>query len=149
MMHSAWPGTTFGGMQALGRWADGDQGIIVDAGLGIAAAGLIAVAAWGSPRLIGSEAIAGPAWLLALLPLLLGGPLVLRRRAPLPMWAAIWATIALQSPFTLDPRHVLRYGRARRRPNPSYSRYSSAPTRWARTPACAARRLACSPPPWS
>jgi signal transduction histidine kinase len=97
MMHSAWPGTTFGGMQALGRWADGDQGIIVDAGLGIAAAGLIAVAAWGSPRLIGSEAIAGPAWLLALLPLLLGGPLVLRRRAPLLMWLTIWATIGLLS----------------------------------------------------
>jgi len=67
----------------------------VDAGLGIAGAGLIAVAAWGSPRLVGSEAIAGPSWLLALLPLLLGAPLVLRRRAPLLMWLATWAGIAL------------------------------------------------------
>ena len=99
MMHRAWPGATFGGMQAVGRWAGRDPGIIVDAGLGIAAAGLIAVAAWGQPRLIGSEAIAGPAWLLALLPLLLGGPLVLRRRAPLLMWLAIWAGTGLLSLF--------------------------------------------------
>jgi len=63
--------------------------------MGIAGAGLIAVAAWGSPRLIGSEAIAGPPWLLALLPLLLAAPLVLRRRAPLLMWLAIWAGMAL------------------------------------------------------
>jgi signal transduction histidine kinase len=82
-------------MQAVGRLAGGDPGIFVDAGLGIAAAGLIAVATWGSPRLIGSEAIAGPAWLLAPLPLLLGGPTVLRRRAPLLMWLAIWAALAL------------------------------------------------------
>src|SRR4029077_4031181 len=72
-------------------------GVIADAGMGIAGAGLIAVAAWGSPRLIGSEAIAGPPWLLALLPLLLGVPLVLRRRAPLLMWLTIWAGIALLS----------------------------------------------------
>jgi signal transduction histidine kinase len=82
-------------MQAVRRWAGGHPGVIVDAGMGIAGAGLIAVAAWGSPRLIGSEAIAGPSWLLALLPLLLGGPLVLRRRAPLLMWLAIWAAIAV------------------------------------------------------
>ena len=91
----AWPADTFGGMQAVGRVAGFDPGIVLDAGLGIAAAGLIAVAAWGSPRLIGSEAIAGPWWLLGLLPLLLGGSLVLRRRAPLLMWLAIWAGIAL------------------------------------------------------
>ncbi len=97
MMHGAWPGATFEGMQVVRRVVDGDLGIIVDAGLGIVAAGLIAVAAWGQPRLIGSEAIAGPAWLLALLPLLLGGPLVLRRRAPLLMWLAIWAGIGLLS----------------------------------------------------
>src|SRR5579872_476781 len=97
MMHMAWPGDTFGGMQAVRRWAGGDPGVIVDAGLGIAGAGLIAVAAWGSPRLIGSEAIAGPSWLLALLPLLLGAPLVLRRSAPLLMWLTVWAAIALLS----------------------------------------------------
>jgi signal transduction histidine kinase len=98
MMRMAWPGTTFGGMQAVGRLAaGGDPGIIADAGMGIAAAGLIAVAAWGSPRLIGSEAVTGPSWLLALLPLLMGVPLVLRRRAPLLTWLAIWAGIALLS----------------------------------------------------
>jgi signal transduction histidine kinase len=95
MMHVTWPRDTFGGMRAVERLAGGDQGVTVDAALGIAGAGLIAVAAWGSPRLIGSEAIAGPTWLLALLPLLLGGPLVLRRRAPLLMWLVIWAAIAL------------------------------------------------------
>jgi signal transduction histidine kinase len=97
MMRMAWPGDTFGAMQAVGRLAGGDPGIIVDAGLGIAGAGLIAVAAWGWPRLVGGTAIAGPSWLLALLPLLMGAPLVLRRRAPLLMWLAIWAAIALLS----------------------------------------------------
>jgi signal transduction histidine kinase len=97
MMRRAWPGDTFGGMQAVRRLAGDDPGVIVDAGLGIAGAGLIAVAAWGAPRLIGSTAIAGPWWMLALLPLLLGVPLVLRRRAPLQMWLAIWAVVALLS----------------------------------------------------
>ncbi len=69
--------------------------MITDAALGIAGGALIAIAAWGSPRLIGSEAIAGPSWLLVLLPMLLGGPLVLRRRAPLLMWLEIWAALAL------------------------------------------------------
>jgi signal transduction histidine kinase len=82
-------------MQAVRRLLRGDPGNIVDALMGIAGAGLIAVAAWGSPRLIGSEAVAGPSWLLALLPLLLGAPLVLRRRAPLLMWLVIWASITL------------------------------------------------------
>jgi signal transduction histidine kinase len=95
MMRMAWPGDTVGDMRAGRRLAGDDPGVVVDAGLGIAGAGLIAVAAWGSPRLIGSVAIAGPSWLLALLPLLLGAPLVLRRRAPLLMWLVIWAGIAL------------------------------------------------------
>ena len=85
-------------MQAVRRWAGGDPGIIADAGLGILAAGLTAVAVWGPPGLIGT-AITGPAWLLALLPLLMGAPLVLRRRAPLLMWLAIWAAFALLSRF--------------------------------------------------
>ena len=101
------------------RWlaAGGAPGGIADAGIGIAAAGLTAVAAWGPPGLIGTT-IAGPSWLLALLPLLVGAALVLRRRAPLLMWAAIWAGIALQSLFTLDPQHVLRYGPAPETPVP-------------------------------
>ncbi len=94
-MRLAWPRDTFGGMRSVRRFVGGDPGNIADAGLGIAAAGLIAIAAWGSPRLIGSTAVAGPSWLLALLPLLVGMPLVLRRRAPLLMWLTIWAGIAL------------------------------------------------------
>ena len=82
-------------MQAVRRLAGGDPGVIVDAGLAIGAALLIALAAWGSPRLIGSTAIAGPAWLRGLLPLLIGGSLALRRRAPLLTWLAIWASLAL------------------------------------------------------
>ena len=70
--------------------------MIVDAGMGIAAAGLTAVAVWGPAGLIGSP-ITGPAWLRALLPLLLGAPLLLRRRAPLLMWLAIWAALVLLS----------------------------------------------------
>jgi hypothetical protein len=75
MMHMSWPGATFGSMQAVRRLSGGDPGTIVDAGLGIAAAGLIAIAAAGSPRLIGSTAIFGPSWLRAALPLLMGVPL--------------------------------------------------------------------------
>jgi len=86
-------------MQVVGRLAVRDPGIFADAGLAAIAAGLIAVAAWGAPRLVGSTAIAGPAWLLGLLPLLMGGPLLLRRRAPLLMWLAIWAGLALLFQF--------------------------------------------------
>jgi signal transduction histidine kinase len=79
--------------------------MIVDAGLGIAAAGLIAVAAWGPPRLIGPTPITGPWWLRALLPLLLGAALLRRRRSPLLMWLAVWAGMALALTLNrpLDP----------------------------------------------
>ena len=83
-------------MRAVRRWAGGDPGIIADAGLGIVAAGLTAAAVWGPPGLIGTP-VTGPAWLRALLPLLMGVPLVLRRRAPLLMWLTIWAVFALLS----------------------------------------------------
>ena len=116
-MHVAGPGATVEGMQAVRRFAVGDPGMIVDAGLGIIAAGLTAVAAWGPDDLIGTS-IAGPSWLLALLPLLIGAPIALRRREPLLMWTAIWAAIALQSPFTQDPAHVLRYGPTPETPEP-------------------------------
>src|SRR5215472_10676942 len=104
-MRMAWPGATFGGMQAVRRWAGGDPGIIADAGMGILAAGLTAVAIWGPPGLIGTP-INGPSWLLAPLPLLMGAPLVLRRRAPLPMWLTIWAALALLA--QLDYYHPAR-----------------------------------------
>jgi signal transduction histidine kinase len=83
-------------MQAVQRLAGGDQSVIADAGIGIVGAGLIAMAAWGPPPgLFGTAMIPGPLWLRAVLPLLLGVPLMLRRRAPLVMWAAIWAAILL------------------------------------------------------
>jgi signal transduction histidine kinase len=96
-MRMARPGVSFESMQAIRRLGDRDPGTIVDAGLGMAAVVMTAVAAWGPagrPGLIGTP-IAGPWWLRALLPLFLGAPLVLRRRAPLLMWAAIWAAVAL------------------------------------------------------
>ena len=83
-------------MQGVQRLAGGDPGIIADAGMGVLAAGLTAIAVWGPPGLIGTP-ITGPAWLLALLPLLMGVPLLLRRHAPLLMWLAIWAVFALLS----------------------------------------------------
>jgi signal transduction histidine kinase len=95
MMRMAWPADTVGDMQA--RLASIDPGVVVDAGLGIAAAALTAIAVSGPPDrpgLIGTP-IAGPAWLLGLLPVLFGAPLLLRRRAPLLMWTAIWATVVL------------------------------------------------------
>jgi signal transduction histidine kinase len=95
-------------MQAVWRLAGGDPGIIADAGIGIAAAALTAVAAWGPAGLI-STAIAGPSWLRALLPLLMGAPLVLRRRAPLLMWVAIWAGLSLQDLITDKPPRGLEF----------------------------------------
>jgi len=94
--------------------------MIADAGLGIAAAALTAVAAWGPPGragLVGTP-IAGPSWLLGLLPLLLGAPLVLRRRAPLLMWTAIWATLALLYLLTGNRPESLVFGPAPRTPAP-------------------------------
>jgi len=100
-MHTAWPADTFESMQDVRRVAGGDPGVIADAGIGVLAAGLTAVAAWGPPGLVGT-AIAGPSWLRVLLPVLLGAPLLLRRRGPLLMWLAIWAALALQFLLTDD-----------------------------------------------
>jgi len=108
MIHIAWPGATFGHMQAVRRVAGTDPDVIVDAGLAIAGVTLTALAAWAPSGLTGT-AIAGPSWLLALLPLLMGAPLVLRRRAPLVMWFAIWAVIALQCVITRHPLEGLEW----------------------------------------
>jgi signal transduction histidine kinase len=89
-------------MQAVRRFAGGDPGTITDAGIAIAGAGLTAVAAWDPAGLAGTR-IAGPPWLLAVLPLYMGAALALRRRAPLLMWVAIWAGIALQNLITRHP----------------------------------------------
>ncbi len=91
-------------MQAVRRVAGGDPGVIADAGLGIAAAGLTAVAVWGPAGLVG-PAIVGPWWLRALLPLIMGASLVLRRRASLLMWIATWAALVLLRLLSDNPPH--------------------------------------------
>src|SRR5215470_9268541 len=95
-------------MQAVRRVAGGDPGMVADAGMGIAAAGLTALAVWGPNGLVGAT-VAGPAWLLALLPLLMGVALTLRRRAPLAMWTAIWAGVALEDMVTRQPPQTLAF----------------------------------------
>ncbi|MGD0246226.1 MAG: histidine kinase [Streptosporangiaceae bacterium] len=95
-------------MRAVRRLTDGDPAFIADAGLGIGAAGLTAIAAWGPAGLVGT-AIVGPPWLLGLLPLLMGAPLLLRRRAPLLMWAVIWAGLGLQDLITDKPPRGLEF----------------------------------------
>jgi hypothetical protein len=100
-MRTAWPADTVEGMQAVQRLAGGDQSVIVDTGIGIVGGGLIAIAAFGPPPgLFGTAMIPGPLWLRVVLPLLLGVPLMLRRRAPLLMWTAICAAILLLTLFT-------------------------------------------------
>jgi signal transduction histidine kinase len=93
-------------MEAVRRFAGGDPGLILDAAMGIAGAGLTAVAIW-DPAGVAGARIAGPPWLLALLPLLVGAPLALRRRAPVLMLLLISAGIALQCLITRHPPRVL------------------------------------------
>jgi signal transduction histidine kinase len=89
-------------VQAMRRLAGGDPALIADAGIAIAGAALTAVAAWDPTGLAGTK-LAGPAWLLVLLPLVMGAALALRRRAPLLMWTVIWAGIVLQNLITRHP----------------------------------------------
>ncbi|HEX3780708.1 MAG TPA: histidine kinase [Pseudonocardiaceae bacterium] len=95
-------------MQAVRRFASDDPDLLVDIGVGIAGAGLTALAAWGPTDLIGT-AIAGPPWLRVLLPLLIGVALALRRRAPLLMWTGIWAGTTLESLITRHPPQDLEF----------------------------------------
>jgi signal transduction histidine kinase len=82
------------------KWVTGTgQGTVLDAGLAVTAIGLTALAAWGPRGLIGTVVV-GPAWLLAVLPLLIGAPLAFRRRAPLLMWTVQWSGVALQAIVT-------------------------------------------------
>jgi signal transduction histidine kinase len=97
-------------MRMVRRLVSIDPGVFVDAGMAIAAAGLTAVDAWGPPRLMGGATIAGPWWLRALLPLLMGVALLQRRREPLLMWTAVWAGIAVQYPVAMDRQEVLQFG---------------------------------------
>jgi signal transduction histidine kinase len=81
-----------------------DLDTALDAGFAVVGFGLTAAATWTSTSLIGMP-LTGPPWLLAILPLLIGGPLLLRRRAPLLMWVIVWAGISLQALAThLPPR---------------------------------------------
>ncbi|MGD0442220.1 MAG: histidine kinase [Acidimicrobiales bacterium] len=86
-------------MQVVRRLAGVNLDLIADAGLAITGVTLAAIASW-TPW---GAAVIGPVWLRALLPVLVGGPLALRRRAPLVMWVAIWAAIALQYGITGHP----------------------------------------------
>jgi signal transduction histidine kinase len=95
-------------MQAVRRLASGDPGMLADAGMAIAGAGLIAVAEWNPASLAGTR-IAGPPWLLALLPVLIGAAMALRRRAPLLMWLAIWAGVVAQVLVTRHPLQSLYF----------------------------------------
>jgi signal transduction histidine kinase len=76
----------------------------LDAGFAVVGFGLTAAATWTSTSLTGTP-LTGPPWLLAVLPLLIGGPLLLRRRAPLLMWVIVWVGVSLQALVThLPPR---------------------------------------------
>ena len=96
-------------MQAVRRLAGGDPGAITDAGIGTAAAGLTGLAVWGPNGLSGAT-VAGPTWLLALLPLLMGVALAVRRRAPLLMWTLMWAGVTLLDLVTRQPPQNLAFG---------------------------------------
>src|ERR1700732_50662 len=74
----------------------------LDGGFAVVGFGLTAVATWTSTSLTGTP-LTGPPWLLAVLPLLIGGPLLLRRRAPLLMWVIVWVGISLQALATHLP----------------------------------------------
>jgi signal transduction histidine kinase len=83
-------------MQVVRRAGAADLGMLLDVGLAVAGTGLTALALWvpsGPP----GTAAAAPAWLLAVLSLMMGAPLALRRRAPLVMWAMIWAGFVTQA----------------------------------------------------
>jgi signal transduction histidine kinase len=74
------------------------RALALDLSLGLIGVVLAAVAVW-SANVIGTP-FAGPGWLKVIWPLLIGAPLVLRRRAPLLGWAIIWAGVSLQALIT-------------------------------------------------
>src|SRR5690349_9924773 len=60
---------------------------------------LVEVASWVPSNPVG-EPIAGPDWLVAVLPLLLAVPLYWRRSRPLLVWSLVWAGVGLQALVT-------------------------------------------------
>jgi signal transduction histidine kinase len=79
----------------LNRIGTADQATVLDAGICVAAAALTAGVTW-NPSALAGPGRSGSAWFLVLLPLLVGAPLAVRRRAPLVMWTALWAVTCLQ-----------------------------------------------------
>jgi signal transduction histidine kinase len=71
-----------------------DPATVLDVGIAVAGTALAAIAAWAPSG--NGPAVAGPLWLEAVLPLLVGVALLMRRRAPLLMWTVIWAGVSLQ-----------------------------------------------------
>jgi signal transduction histidine kinase len=71
------------------------RGTVLDAGFAVVGAGLTALATWAPSSLTGTTVTGAPA-LRAVLPVLVGAPLLLRRRAPLLMWILVWTSISLQ-----------------------------------------------------
>ena len=82
--------------------------MIVDAATAIAGVTLTALAAW-APRGLTGTAIVGPRWLLVLLPMFMGAPLAFRRRAPILMWIALLAVVAVQYGITGHPPQGLEW----------------------------------------
>jgi signal transduction histidine kinase len=76
-----------------------ERGTVVDAGFAGVGAALTALAVWAPSSVIGTT-VTGPLALRAVLPLLVGAPLLLRRRAPLLMWILVWTGISLQGLVT-------------------------------------------------
>ena len=93
-------------MRVMRRLAGGDPGLVADAAVAIAGATLTAAVAWDPP---GLARVAGPPWLLVLVPLLVGAALAVSRRAPLLTWLGIWAGIALQNLVTRHPPPGLEF----------------------------------------
>ena len=82
-----------------------DLDTALDVGFAVVGVGLTAVATMVPEGLLGT-AVTVPPGSLAVLPLLIGGPLVLRRRAPLLMWVICGWVYALQALATHQPPGV-------------------------------------------
>ena len=72
---------------------------LVDVGVAVLLVAMTAVACWVSPNPVGTP-IAGPAWLLAVFPVLFAGPLAWRRSAPLVAVVVPLAALTAQSLLT-------------------------------------------------
>jgi signal transduction histidine kinase len=76
-----------------------ELGPVLDVSFAAFGVGMSAAAMWLPGGLIGTTA-SSQSLLRAVLPLLIGGPLLLRRRAPLLMWVMVWTGMSLQALIT-------------------------------------------------